>query len=72
MRHFSEAVIAIAPVSNRKSRNRFFRHFDKWSNRIFEKGLITLHQRQELRLQIASAYMATLMYPFPQLNSLQV
>jgi hypothetical protein len=61
MRHFAEAVIAIAPVSSRKSRNRFFDDFDRWSNRIFRKGLINIYQRQELRLQIAGAYLATLM-----------
>lgn len=60
MRKFSEAIIALAPVASRKSRNRFFRDYDRWSNRIFKLGLINLRQRQELRQHIAGAYLASL------------
>ena len=61
MRKFAEAIIAVAPVATRKSRNRFFRNCDRWSNRLFKLGLINLIQRQELRRDIAEAYLATLM-----------
>lgn len=61
MRKFAEAIIAVAPVTTRKSRNRFFRDCDRWSNRLFKLDLISLHQRQELRRQIAEAYLASLM-----------
>ena len=61
MREFAEAIVAIAPVATRKSRNRFFRDCDRWSNRLFKLDLISLHQRQELRQQVAEAYLATLM-----------
>ncbi|QXI03690.1 hypothetical protein HU718_016775 [Pseudomonas tensinigenes] len=61
MNSFKEALLVIPTLKSRKSRNRFFRDFDRWSNRIFTKGLINLHQRQELRLHIAGAYIATLM-----------
>lgn len=61
MNNFADAVIACAPVASRKSRNRFFRNVDRWSNRLFLKGLINLQQRQELRLLMACAYIATLM-----------
>lgn len=60
MREFAEAIVAIAPIATRKSRNRFFRDCDRWSNRIFKLGFISLHQRQELRCQIAGAYTASL------------
>lgn len=33
MKNFAEAVIAIAPMGSRKSRNRFFRDYDRWTNR---------------------------------------
>ena len=61
MRNFAEAVIAIAHVSTRKSRNRFFRDYDRWTNRQFRRGRINLHERQELRKQIVEAYLASLM-----------
>lgn len=61
MNKFADAVIAIAPMDGRKSRNRFFRNVDRWSNRLFLKGLITLQQRQEQRKRIADAYVAPLM-----------
>lgn len=61
MRNFAEAVIAIAHVSTRKSRNRFFRRYDRWTNRQLRRGRITLHERQELRKQIVEAYLASLM-----------
>lgn len=61
MKTFAEAVIAIAPVASRKSRNRFFRGYDRWTNRLFMRGFINLHERQDLRKQIAEAYLASLM-----------
>lgn len=60
MRNFAAAIITMAEVSSRKSRNRFFRDYDKWTNRLFRVDLISLQQRQELRKQIAEAYLATL------------
>jgi len=61
MKQFTEAMIAIAPVATRKSRNRFFRECDRWTNRLLRLDLINLTQRQDLRRQIAEAYLATLM-----------
>lgn len=61
MRNFAEAVIAIAPVASRKSRNRFFRDYDRWTNRLLIRRLINIHERQDLRKQIAEAYLASLM-----------
>jgi hypothetical protein len=61
MKNFAEAVIAIVPVASRKSRNRFFRDYDRWTNRLLIRRLINLHERQELRKQIAEAYLASLM-----------
>jgi len=61
MRAFAEAVITIAPMASRKSRNRFFRSYDRWTTRLLVRGLINLHERQELRKQIAGAYLASLM-----------
>ncbi|WP_421526345.1 hypothetical protein [Pseudomonas yamanorum] len=61
MRNFAEAVIAIAPVASRKSRNRFFRDYDRWTNRLLMRRLINIHERQDLRKQIAEAYLASLM-----------
>ncbi|CAM3173485.1 hypothetical protein [Pseudomonas fluorescens] len=61
MKKFAEAVIAIAPVSNRKSRNRFFRDYDRWTNHLLMRRLINLHERQDLRKEIAEAYLASLM-----------
>ncbi|WP_416363407.1 hypothetical protein [Pseudomonas sp. NFX183] len=61
MKNFAEAVIAIVPVASRKSRNRFFRDYDRWTNRLLMRRLINLHERQELRKQIAEAYLASLM-----------
>lgn len=61
MKNFAEAVIALAVVSSRKSRNRFFRDYDRWTNRLFRCRWINLHERQDLRKQIAEAYLASLM-----------
>ncbi|WP_104902955.1 hypothetical protein [Pseudomonas sp. LH1G9] len=61
MKHFAEAVIAIASVQTRKSRNRFFREYDRWTDRLLRLGLIDLEERQDLRRHIAGAYLATLM-----------
>ncbi|AUO23194.1 hypothetical protein [Pseudomonas sp. NC02] len=61
MRAFAEAIIAIAPVASRKSRNRFFRECDRWTNRLYKRGMISLQQRQELRRQIAAACLVALM-----------
>lgn len=61
MKNFAEAVIAIAPVASRKSRNRFFRDYDRWTNRLLMQRLINLHERQDLRKEIAEAYLASLM-----------
>jgi len=61
MKHFAEEVMAIAPVQTRKSRNRFFREYDRWTNRLLRLGFIDLDERQDLRLHIAGAYLATLM-----------
>ncbi|AOE80044.1 hypothetical protein A7318_16010 [Pseudomonas lurida] len=61
MKHFAKAVIAIAPMGSRKSRNRFFRDYDRWTNRLLMRRLINLHERQDLRKQIAEAYLASLM-----------
>lgn len=61
MKNFAEAVIAIAPVASRKSRNRFFRDYDRWTNCLLMRRLINLHERQDLRKQIAEAYLASLM-----------
>lgn len=61
MKSFADSIISIAPVATRKSRNRFFREYDRWTNRLFKLGLISLSQRQELRKQIAGAYIASLM-----------
>ena len=61
MKNFAEAVIAIAPMGSRKSRNRFFRDYDRWTNRLLMRRLINLHERQDLRKQIAEAYLASLM-----------
>ncbi|MBJ2271203.1 hypothetical protein JFT60_27890 [Pseudomonas sp. MF6772] len=61
MKHFAETVIAIAPVKTRKSRNRFFRKYDRWTDRLLRLGLIDLEERQDLRQHIAGAYLATLM-----------
>lgn len=35
MRNFAAAIITRAEVTSRKSRNRFFRDYDKWTNRLF-------------------------------------
>ncbi|MEX5496663.1 hypothetical protein ABFV51_26005 [Pseudomonas asgharzadehiana] len=61
MRNFAEAVIAIAHVSSRKSRNRFFRDYDRWTNRQLRCRRINLKERQDLRKQIVEAYLASLM-----------
>lgn len=61
MKHFAETVIAIAPVKTCKSRNRFFRKYDRWTDRLLRLGLIDLEERQDLRRHIAGAYLATLM-----------
>lgn len=60
MKLFADSIISVAPVATRKSRNRFFRGYDRWTNRLFKLGLISLSQRQELRKQIAGAYIASL------------
>lgn len=61
MRDFAQAIISIAPVINRKARNRFLRECDRWTNRLYRRGLISLQQRQELRCQIAAACLVALM-----------
>jgi hypothetical protein len=61
MRYFAEVLIAVAPTRTRKSRNRFFREYDRWSDRLLRLGLIDLEERQNLRRQIAGAYFATSM-----------
>lgn len=65
MKHFAEAVIAIASVQTRKSRNRFFREYDRWTDRwtdrLLRLAIIDLEERQDLRRHIAGAYLATLM-----------
>ncbi|AMS22157.1 hypothetical protein AYK59_19215 [Pseudomonas synxantha] len=61
MRAFAQAIITIAPVTNRKSRNRFLRECDRWSNRLYRRDLISLQQRQDLRRQIAAACLVALM-----------
>jgi len=61
MRAFAQAIIAIAPVTNRKSRNRFLRECDRWTNRLYRCDLVSLQQRQELRRQIAAACLVALM-----------
>ncbi|PRA34191.1 hypothetical protein CQZ99_21260 [Pseudomonas poae] len=61
MKYFADAVIAIASVQTRKSRNRFFREYDRWTDRLLRLGLIDLETQQDMRQQIAGAYLATLM-----------
>lgn len=61
MRAFAQAIIATASVTNRKSRNRFLRECDRWTNRLYRRDLISLQQRQELRRQIAAACLVRLM-----------
>lgn len=61
MRAFAQAIVAIAPVTTRKSRNRFLRECDRWTNRLYRRALISLQQRQELRWQIAAACLVALM-----------
>jgi hypothetical protein len=61
MREFADAIIAVAPVATRKSKNRFFRDCDRWTNRLLNLDLIDLTQRQDLRRHIAEAYLAKLM-----------
>ncbi|MBB6287691.1 MULTISPECIES: hypothetical protein [unclassified Pseudomonas] len=61
MKYFADAVIAIAPLITRKSRNRFFRKYDRWTDRLLRLGFIDLKTRQDMRQQIAGAYLASLM-----------
>ncbi len=61
MRALAQAIITIAPVTTRKSRNRFLRECDRWSNRLYRRDLINLQQRQELRRQIAAACLVAMM-----------
>lgn len=61
MKYFADAVIAIAPVQTRKCRNRFFREYDRWTDRLLRLGFIDLKTRQDMRQHIAGAYLATLM-----------
>lgn len=61
MRALAQAIITIAPVTTRKSRNRFLRECDRWTNRLYRRDLINLQQRQELRRQIAAAYLVAMM-----------
>lgn len=61
MRAFAEAIIATASVTNRKSRNRFLRECDRWTNRLYKRDFISLQERQELRMHIAAACLAALM-----------
>ena len=61
MRAFAQAIVAIAPVTTRKSRNRFLRECDRWTNRLYRRDLISLQQRQDLRWKIAAACLVSLM-----------
>lgn len=61
MRAFAQAIIAIAPVANRKSRNRFLRQCDRWTDRLYKRDLISFQQRSELRRHIAAACLVVLM-----------
>ncbi|PVZ19971.1 hypothetical protein SAMN05660463_00842 [Pseudomonas sp. URIL14HWK12:I9] len=54
---FARAIVDTAPIHSRKSLNRFLRRVDRWSNRLYRKGLIDLAARQDIRRHIAGAIM---------------
>ena len=61
MRKFAESIVAVAPVTSRKARNRFLRECDQWTERLRMKGFINTQERQALRCRIAEACIAAQM-----------
>lgn len=61
MRQFAESMVALAPITSRKARNRFLKGCDRWTERLRKKGFFDIQERQALRNRIADACIAALM-----------
>lgn len=56
MSHFTDSVIAIAPVNKSKGRERFLRDWDQWTERLFRKDLISIGDMHRMRREIVDSH----------------